>query len=282
MKPDTIYKISSDVKKFGVFSTENFLEREDFNTIEKNLYELLKDDKNKKIYFPVTFKQFLIKYLKFDFKKSKNSKNLINIANKLQLKKIASEILGQEAFLETLDCYLSKKSNVQILEWHNDIGYKKDTRSEEDFFKESKSTIKKEKNGSSRGVKFFIHLTDVKRRNGALGVIPFSHKIVYALTKLIVEKKINLKPYWKLKDLRVLLSNEEVKKNVLSLVSQNDLDSFMNYSRFVDTHTEDTFDFDQEMKKNSVVVFDELCVHRGSAPSESDRMVLRYLYRRKL
>ena len=82
---------------------------------------------------------------------------------------------------------------------------------------------------------------------------------------MIVEKKINLKPYWKLKDLRVLLSNEEVKKNVLSLVSQNDLDSFMNYSRFVDTHTEDTFDFDQEMKKNSVVVFDELCVHRGSA-----------------
>ena len=262
-----------------MFSKNDFLDEDDFKFVSKSLIELVK--KQKKIYFPVSLKQFLIKFIKFEFKKSLTSKKLIDISNKLKLKKIASNILGKEAFLETLDCYLSIKSNKQILEWHNDIGFNPNTRSENDFLKEAQATIKNKREGSSRGVKFFVYLTDVKSNNGALGVIPYSHKIVTALTKLIVENKINIKPYWKLKDLREFIFSKNIKESIIELVKSDELNRFIDYSKFIDNSEKDTFDFDYEMKKNSVVVFDELCVHRGSAPIENDRLVLRYLYRKK-
>tara|TARA_X000001036_G_C20537070_1_gene748691 strand:+ start:65 stop:907 length:843 start_codon:yes stop_codon:yes gene_type:complete len=280
MKDENIIQISNDVKNLGVFSKNNFLDEDDFGFVSKSLIELVK--KQKKIYFPVTFKQFFIKFIKFEFKKSQTSKKLIDISNKLKLKKIASNILGKEAFLETLDCYLSNKSNKQILEWHNDIGFDPNKRSsEDDFLKEAQATIKNKKDRSSRGVKFFVYLTDVKSNNGALGVIPYSHKIVTALTKLIVENKINIKPYWKLKDLREFIFSKNIKESIIQLVNSDELDRFIDYSKFIDSSEKDTFDFDYEMKKNSVVIFDELCVHRGSAPIENDRLVLRYLYRKK-
>lgn len=279
MKDENIIQISNDVKNLGVFSKNDFLDENDFKLVSKSLIELVK--KQKKIYFPVSLKQFLIKFIKFEFKKSLTSKKLIDISNKLKLKKIATNILGKEAFLETLDCYLSIKSNKQILEWHNDIGFDPNTRSENDFLKEAQDTIKNKKKGSSRGVKFFVYLTDVKSNNGALGVIPYSHKIVTALTKLIVENKINVKPYWKLKDLREFIFSKNIKESIIELVKSDELNRFIDYSKFIDNSEKDTFDFDYEMKKNSVVIFDELCVHRGSAPIENDRLVLRYLYRKK-
>ncbi|MBD1172215.1 phytanoyl-CoA dioxygenase family protein [Pelagibacterales bacterium SAG-MED05] len=279
MKDENIIQISNDVKNLGVFSKNNFLDEDDFGFVSKSLIELVK--KQKKIYFPVTFKQFFIKFIKFEFKKSQTSKKLIDISNKLKLKKIASNILGKEAFLETLDCYLSNKSNKQILEWHNDIGFKPPNISEDDFLKEAQATIRNKKDGSSRGVKFFVYLTDVKSNNGALGVIPYSHKIVTALTKLIVENKINIKPYWKLKDLREFIFSKNIKESIIQFVNSDEVDRFIDYSKFIDSSEKDTFDFDYEMKKNSVVIFDELCVHRGSAPVENDRLVLRYLYRKK-
>ena len=279
MKDENIIQISNDVKNLGVFSKNDFLDEDDFKFVSKSLIELVK--KQKKIYFPVSLKQFLIKFIKFEFKKSLTSKKLIDISNKLKLKKIASNILGKEAFLETLDCYLSIKSNKQILEWHNDIGFNPNTRSENDFLKEAQATIKNKREGSSRGVKFFVYLTDVKSNNGALGVIPYSHKIVTALTKLIVENKIDVKPYWKLKDLREFIFSKNIKESIIELVKSDELNRFIDYSKFIDNSEKDTFDFDYEMKKNSVVVFDELCVHRGSAPIENDRLVLRYLYRKK-
>ena len=279
MKDENIIQISNDVKNLGVFSKNDFLDEDDFKFVSKSLIELVK--KQKKIYFPVSLKQFLIKFIKFEFKKSLTSKKLIDISNKLKLKKIASNILGKEAFLETLDCYLSIKSNKQILEWHNDIGFNPNTRSENDFLKEAQATIKNKREGSSRGVKFFVYLTDVKSNNGALGVIPYSHKIVTALTKLIVENKIDVKPYWKLKDLREFIFSKNIKESIIELVKSDELNRFIDYSKFIDNSEKDTFDFDYEMRKNSVVVFDELCVHRGSAPIENDRLVLRYLYRKK-
>ena len=65
-------------------------------------------------------------------------------------------------------------------------------------------------------------------------------------------------------------------------MEERELESFLEYSKFIEGSNKDTHDFDCEMKKNSVVIFDELTVHRGSAPCKNDRLVLRYLYRKKL
>ena len=36
------------------------------------------------------------------------------------------------------------------------------------------------------------------------------------------------------------------------------------------------------MNKGGAVIFDELAVHRGSAPNKHGRLILRYLYHRKI
>jgi len=277
-----IKKISEQVRQLGAFSHKDIFEDKDFQFISNHLINLTK--KEKKIYFPISLSDHLIKFLKIDFNKIYLSKKLIKIADNLNFSKIASEILEHEVNLEVLDCYLSQKSKSTILEWHNDIGYNSHSiTTEKDFLKKAQSTIDKKKTQkSSMGVKFFIYLTDVKSNDGALGIIPYSHKIVYALTKLILEKKINLQSFWKLKDLRNILLNQDHKKYVLDYIEKSELEKFIEQTKFVEDTTGETSDFDFEMRKNSVVIFDEMAVHRGSAPFYNDRLVLRYLYRRKL
>jgi len=276
-----IEKISDTVKEKGVISIKDFLKKNDFDLINGHLLNLTK--KSKKVYFPTTIKQYFIKLLKCDFKKIMTSKILMQTARDLKLKEIANSVFGQEANLDMLDCYLSKRSNNQILRWHNDLGFNPDSNSIKNYYEEAFATIDQKKNNSSaRGIKFFIYMTDIERNNGALGVIPYSHKIVLALTQLILEKKVKLESYWKLEDLRNFILKKEVKNFLLDIVEERELESFLEYSKFIIGSNKDTFDFDCEMKKNSVVIFDELCVHRGSAPCKNDRLVLRYLYRRKL
>ena len=60
------------------------------------------------------------------------------------------------------------------------------------------------------------------------------------------------------------------------------LDIFLNNSKFIEEESKDTFKFDFEMNKGGAVIFDELGVHRGAKPSKHSRLVLRYLYRRKI
>ena len=132
------------------------------------------------------------------------------------------------------------------------------------------------------GIKFFIYFTDVKKNDGVLGVVPYSHKIVYALTKLILEKKINLSSYWKLKDLRNILLNINNKKHFLNYITSSELENFLERTKFIESAKGESFDYDLEMSRNSVVIFDELAIHRGSAPTLNNRLVLRYLYRVKL
>ncbi len=284
-----IEKISDTVKEKGVISIKDFLKQNDFDLINSHLLNLTK--KSKKVYFPTTTKQYFIKFLKCDFKKIMTSKKLIQIAKDLKLKEIANNVFGQEANLDMLDCYLSKRSNNQILRWHNDLGWNPENHGQtisksnsiKNYYKEAFATIDQKKNNSSgRGIKFFIYMTDIERNNGSLGIIPYSHKIVLALTRLILEKKVKLESYWKLEDLRNFILKKEVKNFLVDIVEERELESFLEYSKFIEGSNKDTHDFDCEMKKNSVVIFDELTVHRGSAPCKNDRLVLRYLYRKKL
>ena len=277
-----ISKISKQIKEYGVFSQKNIFDKNEFELISNQLKNLTK--KEKKIYFPINFKDYLFKILKIDFDKIILKKKLVELADKLDFSKIAAESLGDNVYLEDLDCYLSKKSKDTILEWHNDIGYKFNSmNAKKDFLEKAKSTVYNQKTKkSSMGIKFFIYITDVKSNDGALGIIPYSHKVVYALTNLILEKKIELKTYWKLKDLRNIILQDENKKHFLDYIDKSELERFIEKTQFVETSAEETLEFDFALNKNSAVIFDEMAVHRGSAPTYNDRLVLRYLYRRKL
>ena len=82
--------------------------------------------------------------------------------------------------------------------------------------------------------------------------------------------------------MRNIILQDENKKHFLDYIDKSELERFIEKTQFVETSAEETLEFDFALNKNSAVIFDEMAVHRGSAPTYNDRLVLRYLYRRKL
>ena len=291
MKEIQMEEVCEKVKESGVGIVNNFLNSEQFelaNNILLNFHKNKHGTKKAEGYFPVNLKSIIIKLLKFEFSLLRNSFILKKIAKDLQFKQMAEKILDHDAELHMIDSYIKTKSEEPIIPWHNDIGYHDDKyhgefTKKDEFYAESASTINLKKNKmSGRGIKFFIYMTDVDSKNGCLSAIPYSHHIVKAVTSLILEKKIKLETYWGLKDLRSLVLKNQVKDLIIDKVGTEKLNIFLNNSKFIEEGTKDTFDFDYKMDKGGGVIFDELAVHRGSATNKHDRLVLRYLYHRKI
>jgi len=290
-----IQEISKKIRESGVTLINDFLNTEQFELANSALEYIVKHGIKKddmQGVFPVFLKSSIIKLLKFEFGKLKKSFLLKKIAKDLQFKQIAEKIFDHEAELHTLDSYYSKKSNEFVIPWHNDIGYH-DSKfhgyfmEKDDFYAAAASTInlKKTKVGG-RGIKFFIYMTDVESENGCMSLIPYSHHIVKVITSLMLEKKIKLESYWHLKDLRALVLKDPIKNLVRDKVGNEKLNIFLNSSEFTkqnaNANANDTCEFDYKMKKGGAVIFDELVVHRGSAPNKHGRLVLRYHYHKKI
>lgn len=278
-------EIAHKIKNTGFTSLDEILTEEDLNKKLKFLNH--KTPKSSQANFPINFSQYLIKFLKLDFNKLKQSLILKKIAKDLKLKEISNEVYKTETELHMIDSYYSEKSDEDIITWHNDIGINeksiKDEKGKKYFIDKIKATLNNEKTSQTpRGLKFFIYLTDVQSNNGALAVIPNSNNIVKIISKLILEKKIPVVPYWNLESLRKLLKDDKIKNLVREYIQKDKIEIFLDQSKFIDDEKKDTDIFDLEMKKGSMVIFDELCVHRGSAPKKNSRIVLRYLYRKKI
>jgi len=275
-----IDKISEEIKEKGVVSINNLLNKKELEDI---LYFVKKPLKgSSQSYYPTNFRQYLTKILKLDFKKINNSLYLKRLANKLNFKKISEISFGSKAELQMIDCYHNKQSNKQILSWHNDIGIydNQNPKALKTFYEAADATFIKKKPGNARGIKFFIHLTDVKSDNGSLAVIPYSAKIVKSISKLILSKKINPVSFWSLKNLRDLVAQKSVQSLLNDQIQEEKILKFLQYTKFIENDTPDTSEFDFNLKKGGAVIFDELSVHRGSAPSKTDRIVLRFVYKK--
>ncbi len=271
--------ISKEIKEKGVVSVNNFISDNDL----ENILKIVKEPKkgSSESYYPTHFRQYLVKFLKLDFKRIHNSLFLKKIANKLNFKKIAEIAFGSKAELQMIDCYHNKQSNKQILSWHNDIGIKdyNNPNSLKNFYDTAGATFSKT-SGTARGIKFFIYLTDVKSDNGSLAVIPYSAEIVKSVCALILSKKINPASFWTLKNLRDLVKQESVQSLLNEKIQKEKLHQFLYDTKFIDNETPDTSQFDFNLKKGGAVIFDELSVHRGSAPQKTDRIVLRFIYKK--
>ena len=275
-----INNISEEIKEKGVVSINNLLNKKELEDI---LYFVKKPLKgSSQSYYPTNFRQYLTKFLKLDFKKINNSLYLKRIANKLNFKKISEISFGSKAELQMIDYYHNKQSNKQILSWHNDIGIydNQNPKALKTFYEAADATFIKKKPGNARGIKFFIHLTDVKSDNGSLAVIPYSAKIVKSISKLILSKKINPVSFWSLKNLRDLVAQKSVQSLLNDQIQEEKILKFLQYTKFIENDIPDTSEFDFNLKKGGAVIFDELSVHRGSAPSKTDRIVLRFIYKR--
>ena len=275
-----IKNISEEIKNKGVVSINNFLNKQE---LEKILHIVKKPIKgSSQSYFPTNFKQYLTKLLKLDFKKINDSLYLKKIANKLNLKKISEISFGAKAELQMIDCYHNKQSNEHILSWHNDIGITDNLNPDslKKFYNAANATFTKNTSSGARGIKFFIYLTDVESDNGSLGVIPYSAEIVKNICKLILNKKINPISFWSLKNLRNLVAQKSVQSLLSENIQKEKIQKFLQDTKFIENETPDTSKFDLNLKKGGVVIFDELSVHRGSAPRKTERIVLRFIYKK--
>ncbi len=277
---DKINNISDEIKEKGVVAIDNFLENKDLETVLKIVKEPKKGSMES--YYPVYLSQYISKLIKFDFKKVNNSLFFKKIAKKLNFKEISETVFGAKAELQMIDCYHNKQSNDQILSWHNDIGIKdsKNINSLKDFYSATKATFSKNQTGDARGIKFFIYLTDVKSDNGSLAVIPYSDKIVKSICSLITKKKIEPISFWSLKNLRNLVNQKIIQELLYEDIQKEIIDNFLKNTNFIENEIADTTQFDYQMNRGGAVIFDELSVHRGSAPKKTDRIVLRFVYKK--
>ena len=258
------------VKLNGIAQRKHWLSSADEKKAEQIIRSISTLKGEGKSWFSTNFISFLIKFIKFDYKYLIYSFFLLNLAKKLQLKKIAEKIHGSKAKLSGIDCYCSPKSDEPVLDWHVDNAYSYGMIGA----KTPKQFINPEKNA----IKFFFYLTDVSTDNGCLSYIPTSNRIAYALKKGIFEKAINYTPYWSLSDFRKTIQIKYNYDYIKNIVGENVLREFLQMTSFIDKENSPMHKFDHEMKKGGAVIFDEAGVHRGSKTKLHERMVLRYLY----
>ena len=63
-------------------------------------------------------------------------------------------------------------------------------------------------------------------------------------------------------------------------IQKEKIENFLENTKFIENETPDTSKFDFNLKRGGAVIFDELSVHRGSAPKKTDRIVLRFVYKK--
>ena len=268
-----IQKISKEIKNYGVATIDHFLDLERFRLASNILSEVQNQSFRKgdrKGVYPIDLKGIFIKLIKFEFNQIKKTFVLKKIAKDLQLKEIAEQVFDNEVKLAMIDSYYSERSNKHIIDWHCDQAYNGELHP------------KRFNNINAGAIKFFFYMTNAESANGCLGYIPYSHHIGKTLSSLIIEKKIEYKPFLKLKDLRAQVSTNPARDLIINRIGIEKLDIFLNNSKFIEEESKDTFKFDFEMNKGGVVIFDEFGVHRGSMPSKNSRLILRFFYRKKI
>jgi len=260
--------IVRDVKDKGIFKFDKFLNDKSLKSIDRifSRYKHLKATHNSFIYR--SQKNFLLKKI-INFKLSNfyDALKLLNLSKKMRLNDISSEILGKKTKLSFIDTYFSTIQKNKIIDWHVDQAYS------------GKKNVVNFVNPDHAAIKFFVYMTDVFEKNGCLGYIKGSHKILYYLKLGIFKGEINYIPYWKLEDLRNVIQNKTYRQYLEGKIGKEIIDNFLEQTQFINSDPYDTNSFDFYCKKGDALVFDESGVHRGAEPSLTNRLVLRFVYK---
>ena len=159
-----------------------------------------------------------------------------------------------------MDCYRSKKSDQQLVDWHLD---------------HSASEIM---NPEKRAIRFIFYLTDTSSDNGCLGYIPKSNLISYALKKGIFEKVLKHAPHKPLVDFRKVIQIKENYQYIKNIVGEEVIKEFLKNTDFADKKNFIENRFDHAVKSGGALIFDELGVHSAQKTSLGERIIFRYFY----
>ena len=262
-------QISKNVIEKGAFVSKQFLTELEIDNIKQLLRNFKKKKEDSTRFFPINATSLFIKLLKLDFHSFKQGLFFNKLADKLELQKISSNILGQESKLIAIDAYHSKKSSQNVIDWHCDFAYS------------GNPNPKKILDYKNKSIKFFIYLTDTQYKNGSLAYIPYSHILQRTFSKFLLDKKIKYKPFWKLKDFRDQIVADPLKSMIKKEVGEKVYEYFISETDFINKDNGDINKYDHDLKSGDALIFDELGFHRGSAPTQNDRLVIRFFYNRK-
>jgi len=283
MKTLDINKIVSEVKNYGCYKIEGFLNKEEIlkareiasnnkkgysakSGILSHNFGLKKKDQ----YVPHTFKSLLIKFIKLDFKKLNQGLFAIKIFQRRpQLKEICNRIFEKKNKLSFIDGYMIN-NNEKII-WHTDKMMSK--------------------NLNDNKLIFFVYLDDVDEKSGSMGYIKGSHKIIYHLKKGLISKKLSITssrddnklpldganfsiPFLK------SLVEDKINYNYLiqSLNNKFKVDYFLEKLQIIIDNKKETNEFFFKMNKGDAIVFDQSGIHGGSEVANNQRSVLRFAF----
>ena len=260
--------IRKEIKEVGIYKIDKFLNDQDLITVEKILNKYKSEKQNNDSFFYRSRGKFLLeKLVYFQLSKLIDCLTIIRLSKKLKLQDVANNVLGQQTRLTSIDSYFSKKSNENILDWHLDQAYS------------GKLNVENFVNPDHAALKFFVYLTAVDVNNGSLGYIPKTAKIAYQLKKDIYNKEIKYRPYWSLKDFRNIIKDSKYRKHLEKKIDATEIESFLNQTSFIEKDPYDTTKYDYKLDKGGAIIFDESGVHRGSKPNQTDRLVMRFVYK---
>lgn len=212
--------------------------------------------------YPKFLKWINLNYYKdcfFLISKSKENDWMLNMASINEKKK---------KFVSRIDSYISRRSDEDILEWHTDQAFGGATHPAE-FFGNNTGLVP-----TSNVNKLFLHVTDVKYKNGAFSYIPFSHKINLAIRELINKKIIKYKPFLLLQD-AINIVGVEHRDKILQILTEDEVEIFVINAKKALSNDEE---FSLECKAGDAVLFNDFGYHKGTAPMLSDRIIFRYFY----
>jgi hypothetical protein len=266
--------IQSDYFEDGVCVINNLITKKNAEQLQKQITEYSSrngEDANKIFTYPISAFSFFDPrvYLRHKFNPAgtKVAINLLILLRKSKFQDAKKKLdLGS---CGRIDSYLSCVSNNDIIKWHCDQSYGGATDPGIYF------------NGTREKIptipvnKCFLNLTDVSYANGALNYLPKSHKIGVAIRQAFNSGVLQYRPFLSLEDAMSIISENIEVFLRQSLLSEEQIIFFLEKSRFA---LDNKDCFSMNVDAGSMVIFNDLGYHKGSAPKTSQRAVVRYFY----
>ena len=253
-----------NLKDFGYFKINNFLNENEIKKLRKMAYGKTKGSESQNRYFPYTYLMVFKKFLKLDFVKLKQGLEIINIMKKKpELKSIIDGVFEKKNKLTMVDAYTLKDG--QNIEWHTDYML--------------------EKNNQNRLI-LFIFLDPVSKSNGSMGYVKNSHKIVNFLKKGFIENKIDNEKL-KLKSEEIPLLGDNFSLEFLLKLMNNNYDYLVEHlkdNKIIDNFVVDinsiinqkeTDKFFDLMIPGDAIIFNQSGIH-GGTQTKSERSIMRF------
>lgn len=266
--------IQSDYFEDGVCVINNLISKEQAVYLQRQITEYSSrngGDANKIFTYPMsTFSFFDPRiYLRHKFNPAgiKVAINLLMILRRSMFQDAKKKL--DLVSCARIDSYLSYISSDDIIKWHCDQSYGGAT-DPGIYFNGTRENIP-----TTPVNKCFLNLTDVSYHNGALNYLPKSHLIGLAIRQAFNSGVLQYRPFLSLEDAMSIISENSQVFLSQKLLSIEQINFFLEKSR-VALDNKDCFSMNVDA--GSMVIFNDLGYHKGSAPQSSQRAVVRYFF----